>query len=88
MPLKSLEHLASEVDFETLPANWNTFDLARFSPDKTLWDYQQQSLRLALAVYASPEKWVQYQHNGMAENFSWSRSAAQYAELYRSLIAD
>ena len=50
MPLKSLEHLASEVAYETLPANWNTFDLGRFSADKTLWDYQQQALRLALAV--------------------------------------
>ena len=50
MPLKSLEHLASQVAFGTLPANWNTFDLVRFSPEKTLWDYQQQAVRLALAV--------------------------------------
>ena len=44
MPLKSLEHLAAKVTYETLPANWNTFDLVRFSPAKTLWDYQQQAL--------------------------------------------
>ncbi|HVM51280.1 MAG TPA: DEAD/DEAH box helicase family protein [Candidatus Acidoferrum sp.] len=50
MPLKSLEHLATRVVYETLPANWNTFDLARFSPAKDLWDYQQQALKLALAV--------------------------------------
>ena len=50
MPLKSLEHLAAKVTYETLPANWNTFDLVRFSPAKTLWDYQQQALKLALAV--------------------------------------
>ena len=50
MPLKSLEHLASKVPFETLPANWSTFALDRFSPDKSLWDYQQQALRLALTV--------------------------------------
>ena len=47
-----------------------------------------ETLRRALAMYASPEKWKQFQHNGMAENFSWSRSAAQYAELYRSLIIE
>lgn len=50
MPLKSLEHLAAQVAYETLPANWNTFDLARFSPDKRLWDYQKQALRLAVNV--------------------------------------
>ncbi|MBI4025941.1 MAG: DEAD/DEAH box helicase family protein [Verrucomicrobia bacterium] len=50
MPLKSLEHLPAKVNYETLPANWNTFDLARFSPAMRLWDYQQQSLKLALGV--------------------------------------
>jgi starch synthase len=46
----------------------------------------QEALRRALTTYASPEMWEQFQHNGMAEDFSWSRSAAEYAELYRSLI--
>lgn len=50
MPLKSLEYLAAKVVYETLPANWNTFDLARFSPAKQLWDYQQTALKLALGV--------------------------------------
>ena len=50
MPLKSLEHLAIKTPFETLPPNWNTFDLARFSPGKQLWDYQQKSLQLAISV--------------------------------------
>ena len=50
MSLKSLEHLASKVPFEALPPNWGTFALGRFSADKSLWDYQQQALRLALAV--------------------------------------
>ena len=43
-------------------------------------------LRQALSTYASPEMWEQFQRNGMAKDFSWSRSAAQYAGLYRSLI--
>jgi len=50
MPLRTLEHLAVKTPFETLPANWSTFDLARFSPGKRLWDYQQKSLQLALGV--------------------------------------
>ena len=36
--------------YESLPADWNTFDLARFSPGKALWDYQQKALQRALAV--------------------------------------
>jgi len=50
MPLRTLEHLAIKTPFETLPANWNTFDLGRFSSEKQLWDYQQKSLQLALGV--------------------------------------
>src|SRR4029077_8860875 len=50
MPLKSLEYLADKVAYETLPPNWNTFDLARFSPAKSLWDYQRQALQRAPAV--------------------------------------
>jgi hypothetical protein len=50
MPLKSLEYLASKIPFDGLPANWNTFDFARFSRDKRLWDYQQEALSLATRV--------------------------------------
>jgi starch synthase len=45
----------------------------------------QEALRLALSTYASPGVWEKFQRNGMAKDFSWSRSAAQYAVLYRSL---
>ena len=48
--LKSLEYLADRVPYESLPADWNTFDLARFSPGKALWDYQQKALERALAA--------------------------------------
>jgi starch synthase len=47
-----------------------------------------EALRRALSTYASPGTWEKFQRNGMAKDFSWSRSAAQYAELYRSLILE
>ncbi|MFH0907444.1 MAG: hypothetical protein V1929_01600, partial [bacterium] len=50
MPLKSLEHLATTIPYESLPPNWNTFDLARFSPSKQLWDYQQDAVKRASSV--------------------------------------
>ncbi len=43
-----------------------------------LWD----ALERALKVYAQPAKWSELQRNGMARDFSWSRSAKQYATLY------
>lgn len=43
-----------------------------------LWD----ALERALKVYAQPARWVELQKNGMARDFSWSRSAKEYAALY------
>ncbi len=43
-----------------------------------LWD----ALDRALKVYAQPAKWAQLQRNGMARDFSWSKSAGEYATLY------
>lgn len=40
------------------------------------------ALERALRVYAEPQKWAQLQRRGMQADFSWSRSAAQYAALY------
>jgi starch synthase len=43
-----------------------------------LWD----ALERALRVYAQPTKWAELQRNGMSRDFSWARSAADYAVLY------
>lgn len=45
-----------------------------------------EALQRALYLFAISDKWLQYQHNGMTENFSWQRSACQYADVYRSLV--
>lgn len=42
----------------------------------------------ALRAYSNPTKWERYQRNGMNMDFSWSRSARQYAIIYRALISD
>jgi starch synthase len=47
-----------------------------------------EALRRAISVYESPEKWERFQRRGMIEDFSWPRSAAQYAMVYRSLTSD
>lgn len=50
-------------------------------------DSMVEALTRALGVYADPEKWERYQRNGMQEDFSWPRSARQYAIIYRSLMS-
>ncbi|MFQ5644257.1 MAG: glycogen synthase GlgA, partial [Thiogranum sp.] len=39
----------------------------------------------ALALYARPEAWRQLMQTGMREDFSWTRSAAAYIDLYGRL---
>lgn len=44
------------------------------------------AVRTAVGLYRQPEAWRKLQAAGMARDWSWTRSAAQYAGLYRSLI--
>lgn len=45
-----------------------------------------QALRRTMALYARPDHWTAMQKQGMRADFSWKRSGARYAELYRSLL--
>jgi starch synthase len=42
-------------------------------------------VRRALLVYAEPGRWNSLVTRGMAEDWSWERSADRYLELYRRL---
>lgn len=46
-----------------------------------------KALRKALALYAEPKLHRHYQHNGMAADFSWARTARVYADLYQKVLA-
>jgi len=45
-----LQDMVEDIQFEALPVNWISFDLARFSKTKRLWDYQQKAMENALKV--------------------------------------
>ena len=45
------------------------------------------AVQRAVAVYADRAAWASIQRQGMKADVSWDRSAAKYAELYRSLVA-
>ena len=46
------------------------------------------AIRRTLALYADAEAWRLLQENGMATELSWRGPARQYAQLFRSLLAD
>jgi len=49
-------------------------------------DGLRQAIARAIGLYRDPAVWSAMQRQGMAADVSWSRSAARYADLYRSLI--
>jgi starch synthase len=49
----------------------------------SLWDALDRSLK----VYAQPLRWTDLQKNGMARDFSWSRSGREYASIYANAVA-
>ena len=44
------------------------------------------TLRRALQLYPDRERWMKFQKAGMAQDFSWTRSAKKYLELYKKLM--
>ncbi len=44
------------------------------------------ALQRALILYYQPRRWQKLMRRGMKEDFSWSRSAHRYGELYATLV--
>ena len=53
-------------------------------------DYQHLAMAITRAVglYHQPATWRRIQIAGMKSNFSWDRSGAAYAQLYRELVTE
>jgi starch synthase len=45
------------------------------------------TVQRALKTYRDKEAWQTLQKNGMSQDFSWTKSALKYFELYQRLIA-
>ena len=45
------------------------------------------TLKRALHMYNDREVWLKMQKNGMSQDFSWTKSALKYFDLYQRLIA-
>ncbi|MCL0040361.1 DEAD/DEAH box helicase family protein, partial [Thermodesulfovibrionales bacterium] len=75
-----LQNIIDDISFENLPAKWQGFDFARFSKDKTLFDFQKQGLQNALKglwLYFKDKKedkqslYNHYQANDFTEKFDY-----------------
>jgi len=54
--------------FGDLPANWNSFDLEKFSKTKKLWDYQQKAVENAITIlWKYFEDFADYQEDERVE---------------------
>jgi starch synthase len=45
------------------------------------------AVRRAIALHRAPSVWMSMQRQGMKADVSWAKSAAKYAQLYKSLIS-
>ncbi len=45
------------------------------------------TLKQAIALYKKESTWRQIQRRAMSEDYSWSKSAKEYIDLYQSLLA-
>jgi starch synthase len=60
------------------------FRFVAFTPQALVGAVQR-----ALAIYRdNPETWLWLQRNGMAQDWSWDRSAKAYEELYVHLLTE
>jgi starch synthase len=54
--------------------------------DEPSVDALAATLREALAAHSDVEAWRRLQRRGMAEDFSWKRSAGEYVRLYERAV--
>ena len=68
-------------DFDPQTKTGNGFKFAPYEPNAFL-----SAIRRAVDLWTDQESWANLMRKGMAADFSWTRSAERYLELYQSLI--
>jgi len=69
--------------YETLENSTATgFTFKKYGPAELLG-----AIRQALDVYQRPEDWAKLVRTGMEQDWSWSRSASEYEQLYEKALA-
>jgi len=66
---------------------WNRDAATGFTFDAATPQALRDTVLWARTCYANPRLWTNLVANGMRQDFSWTRSAMQYLEAYRRLLA-
>jgi starch synthase len=45
-----------------------------------------EALKRSLSFFSKPSQWDEIRRNGMKGDYSWSRSAKEYAKVYKKLV--
>ena len=69
------------VPFDSTTGQGTGFVFQEASPEAL-----SEAVRAAVAAFANTAAWRQLMRSGMAQDFSWTRSAAQYIELYQQVV--
>lgn len=70
------------AEFDAATGDGTGFRFAPCAPEG-----MREALRRALRLRGDHAAWMRLQRNGMAENFSWERSARAYRHVYSTLLA-
>jgi starch synthase len=68
-------------NFDRASLAGNGFKFHEYNSERLL-----ETIHEALLVYSKPKQWRALMLNGMRSDYSWTRSAAQYVELYQRLV--
>ena len=71
----------SVAEFDPATGSGTGFKFAPYTPDAFL-----AALERALRTRRDPALWARLVANGMAQDFSWGRAAAEYRALYETLV--
>lgn len=69
------------IDYNESLRNGTGFVFDEFTVDSMI-----TAIERAIQLYSKKRKWFMLEKNGMAQDFSWRRSAGKYQELFESLI--
>ncbi len=75
--------LADTVEDSHAPGVGTGFVFADLRPEALL-----EALRRAVARFREPERWRELVARAMSRDWSWEKSAAEYAALYRRILAE
>lgn len=89
------EKIVNNITFDSLSTKWQSFDLAKFSKGKTLFDFQKQGLKNALKGLwlfykeKNGDKKIffdQYQANGFSENYDYNLEKKKDGKTIKYLL--